>query len=326
VIVDCALYEGGVRRTGRLDIADAPTTMGEEGSFVWLGLYEPTTEEFSEVRRHFSLHELAVEDALSAHQRPKLEMYDESVFVVVKTARYLDAEECIEFGEILVFIGEGFLVHVRHGEATPLTPARRSIESRPDLLACGPSAVLYGILDHVVDSYESVVAGLDNDVHEVELAVFADQADDADEAAERIYFLKREVLELRDALAPLVKPLHDLASVRIEFVHEDTREYFRDVSDHLARMVEEVGRINDLLASVLSANLTRVSVRQNEDMRKISAWAAILAVPTALAGIYGMNFGHMPELDWQLGYPAVLAVMAVICVALHRAFKRSGWL
>jgi len=309
-----------------LEIADAPSTMNEEGSFVWLGLYEPTTEEFAEVRRHFKLHELAVEDALKAHQRPKLEMYDESVFVVVKTARYLDEEECIEFGEILVFIGEGFLVHVRHGEATPLTAVRRSIECRPDLLACGPSAVLYGILDHVVDSYESVVAGLDNDVHEVELSVFADQADDADEAAERIYFLKREVLELRDALAPLVKPLHDLASVRIEFVHEDTREYFRDVSDHLARMVEDVGRINDLLASVLSANLTRVSVRQNEDMRKISAWAAILAVPTALAGIYGMNFGHMPELDWQLGYPAVLAVMAVICVALHRAFKRSGWL
>jgi magnesium transporter len=323
VIVDCALYEHGVRRPGLLAIKDAPTSFADKESFVWLGLFEPTTEEFEEVSRHFGLHELAVEDALTAHQRPKLELYDESVFMVVKTARYLDAEETIEFGEILIFIGDGFIVHVRHGEATPLAGVRQRIEHRPELVACGPSAVLYSVVDAVVDSYEAVVAGLDNDIHEVELDVFSDKADDA---AARIYFLKREVLELRDSLAPLLKPLHDLASSHIEFVHEETQEYFRDVYDHLARMVEEVGRSNDLLGSVLSANLTRVSVRQNEDMRKISAWAAILAVPTALAGIYGMNFTHMPELDWQWGYPLVIVTMGLICGGLYRAFKRTGWL
>jgi magnesium transporter len=323
VIVDCALYENGIRRPGRLDIAEAPGLFHDEESFVWLGLYEPTSEEFDEVHHHFKLHELAVEDAVKAHQRPKLEMYDESVFMVVKTARYLDAEETIEFGEILLFIGGGFIVHVRHGEATPLSGVRKRVDRRPDLVRCGPSAVLYAIVDEVVDSYEAVIAGLDNDIREVELEVFADEAEGA---AERIYFLKREVLELRDALVPLVRPMHDLATMRIEFVHEDTQEYFRDVFDHLLRMVEEVARCNDLLGSVLSANLTRVSVRQNEDMRKISAWAAILAVPTALAGIYGMNFSHMPELDWLWGYPLVLAFMALVCLGLYRAFKRSGWL
>ena len=284
VIVDCALYERGVRRPGRLAISDVPSSLATKDAFVWLGLYEPTPEEFDEVRAQFGLHELAVEDALKAHQRPKLELYDESVFVVVKTARYLDADETVEFGEILLFIGDGFIVHVRHGEATPLGEVRRRLEQRRDLVACGPSAVLYAVVDHVVDSYETVIAGLDNDIREVELAVFEDKASDA---AERIYFLKREMLELRDALAPLVKPLYDLAGSRIEFVHEGTQEYFRDVYDHLARMVEEVGRSNDLLGSVLSANLTRVGVRQNEDMRKISAWAAILAVPTALAACMG---------------------------------------
>jgi magnesium transporter len=324
VIVDCALYEQGVRRPGRLEVSEAPRSFPDCDSFVWLGLYEPTPDEFEDVRHHFGLHELAVEDALTAHQRPKLETYDESVFMVVKTARYLDAKETIELGEILVFIGEGFIVHVRHGEATPLTPVRQRLERRRDLVACGPSAVLYAIVDHVVDSYEAVLAGLENDIREVELSVFTEG--DIDNDAERIYFLKREVLELRDALAPLVKPLHDLSVLPIPFVDDDTREYFRDVYDHLTRMVDVVNRSNDLLGSVLSANLTRVGVRQNEDMRKISAWAAILAVPTALAGIYGMNFDSMPELQWDLGYPLVIGMMAVICLVLHRAFKRSGWL
>ena len=324
MIVDCALYERGVRRPGLLDVSEAARSFGDRESFVWLGMYEPSPEEFDEVRRHFDLHELAVEDALSAHQRPKLEIYDESVFMVVKSARYLDATETIEFGEIVVFIGDGFIVHVRHGEATPLKDVRQRLERRPDLVAFGPSAVLYAIVDQVVDSYEAVLDGLDNDIREVELSVFSEESND--DAAERIYFLKREVLELRDSLAPLQKPLHDLSHVAIPYVAEDTWEYFRDVADHLIRMVEAVNRANDLLASVLSANLTRVGVRQNEDMRKISAWAAILAVPTALAGIYGMNFDSMPELRWRWAYPLVILFMGVICVGLHRAFKRTGWL
>jgi magnesium transporter len=323
VIVDCALYKQGVRRPGTLDLAEVPRCVGEQNAFVWLGLYEPTPEEFADVRDQFKLHHLAVEDALTAHQRPKLELFDESVFVVLKTARYLDAEERVEFGEIQVFVGEGFLVHVRHGEATPLGDVRKRVETQPDLLRCGPSAVLYAIADFVVDSYAPVIAGLDNDVHEVEREVFSEQAENP---VERIYFLKRQTLEVMAALEPLEAPLSDLANHRVEYVADDTQAYFRDVHDHLARVISRVATINDLLNSVLSANLTRVSVRQNEDMRKISAWVAILAVPTAVAGIYGMNFRNMPELNADLGYPIVIAAMALICFVLYRGFKRSGWL
>jgi magnesium transporter len=323
VIIDCAFYEAGLRQPGRLDLADVPTCTRGDDAFVWLGLYEPTPEEFAEVRRQFRLHDLAVEDALVAHQRPKLELYDESVFIVLKTARYLDAEERVEFGEIQIFIGDGFLVHVRHGEATPLGDVRRRVETQPELLRCGPSAVLYAIADFVVDSYAPVIAGLDNDVHEVEREVFSDRVENP---VKRIYFLKRQTLEVMAALEPLAVPLSDLAGSRVAFVAQDTQHYFRDVHDHLVRLISRVATLDDLLNSVLSANLTRVSVRQNEDMRKISAWVAILAVPTAVAGIYGMNFKHMPELDAALGYPIVVALMALVCFLLYRGFKRSGWL
>jgi magnesium transporter len=323
VIVDCALYEQGVRRAGVLDLAEVSRCATGKEAFVWLGLYEPSPDEFEHVRHEFRLHPLAVEDALLAHQRPKLEQYDESVFMVLKTARYLDDEERVEFGEIQIFIGEGFLVHVRHGEATPLRDVRKRVEAHPELLRCGPSAVLYAIADFVVDSYAPVIAGLDNDVHEVEREVFSDRTENP---VERIYFLKRQTLEVIAALEPLEGPLSDLANHRIEFVAEDTQAYFRDVHDHLARAISRVATINDVLNSVLSANLTRVSVRQNEDMRKISAWVAILAVPTAVAGVYGMNFKHMPELNADLGYPIVIVLTAIICFVLYRGFKRSGWL
>jgi magnesium transporter len=322
VIIDCALYEQGQRRPGKLDVADVPDCLADKESFVWLGLFEPTPEEFEQVRQQFGLHELAVEDALRAHQRPKLEQYGDSLFVVLKTARYIDAEERVEFGEIQVFVGEGFLVHVRHGEATPLGGVRRQVEARPDLMACGPSAVLYAIADFVVDSYAPVLIGIDNDVREVESEVFSHAVANP---VERIYFLKRESLQVIAALEPLQGPLAALVD-GVPYIHEGTHEYFRDVHDHLARSLAAINTINDLLNSVLSANLTRVSVRQNEDMRRISAWVAILAVPTAVAGIYGMNFEHMPELEWRYGYPLVLGGMFLICLLLYRAFKRSGWL
>jgi magnesium transporter len=300
-----------------------PAACKRQNAFVWLGLYEPTDEELDVVRREFQLHELAVEDALHAHQRPKLEIYDESVFVVLKTARYVDETESVEVGEINMFVGDGFIVVVRHGEASPLRDVRRRVEARPDLVAWGPGAIAYAIVDKVVDDYAPVQAGIENDIREVEFEVFSE----ADvNPVQRIYLLKREVLELLEATVPLVDPIEQLIRGRYRFVPDELSEYFRDVGDHLLRVVEQVQTFRDLLTSVLEANLTRVSVRQNEDMRKISAWVAIAAVPTAVAGLYGMNFENMPELEWEFGYPVVLGVIAVACVVLHRAFRRSGWL
>jgi magnesium transporter len=324
VIIDCALYEDGQRHGGKLELAEVAAACHRKGAFVWIGLFEPTEEEFDTVRREFGLHELAVEDAINAQQRPKLEIYDDTLFVVLKTARYDEPSETVELGEILIFVGDGFIVHVRHGAASALAGVRARIESRPDLLACGPSAVLHAIVDKVVDDYEPVMEGLENDIREVELQVFSEG--DAENPVQRIYLLKREVLEIHGAVVPLTGPLEVLARGRIPCLHEDIREYFRDVHDHLLRVVEQDATFRDLLTSVLEANLTRVSVRQNEDMRKISAWVAIAAVPTMVAGVYGMNFEHMPELRSAAGYPVVLAIMATACLALYRAFRRSGWL
>jgi magnesium transporter len=323
VIVDSGLYQDGRRVEGRLALEHVPAACQRPDSFVWLGLYEPTEEEFESVRLAFNLHELAVEDAVCAHQRPKLEVYDDSLFLVLKTARYLDAEETVEFGEIQIFIGDHFLVHVRHGEATALSGVRRGVEARDDLLRCGPGAVLHAIVDHVVDDYGPVVVGLDKDIREVELEVFTEGVDNP---VERIYKLKREVLELRQAVLPLEDALDALHTRKYDLIHEDIREYFRDVHDHALKVEEQVNTFSDLLTSVLSANLTRVSVRQNEDMRKISAWVAIAAVPTMVAGIYGMNFEHMPELDWAGAYPTVLGTMGLACGLMYRFFRRSGWL
>ncbi len=323
VIVDCALYEDGQRAAESPSLAQIRDACLQPGAFVWLGLHEPTEAEFADAKRAFGLHELAVEDAIHAHQRPKLEIYDESLFLVLKTARYLDAEESVEFGEILIFLGEGFIVVVRHGEASALGGVRLAVESRPDLLRCGPGAVLHAVVDRVVDDYIPVIAGLERDIREVELEVFSEQAENP---VERIYKLKRQVLELQRAALPLEEGLDSLHDRKFDLVHEDIREYFRDVHDHLLRVLESVGTFSDLLTSILSANLTRVSVRQNEDMRKISAWVAIAAVPTMVAGIYGMNFEHMPELESTAGYPVVLGLMAGACALMYRAFRRSGWL
>jgi len=323
VIVDCAVYQSGYREPGTLGLDQVAAACRRKDAFVWIGLYEPTDEEFDTVAREFGLHELAVEDAVTAHQRPKLEMYDQSLFVVLKTARYVDELEVVQFGEIQIFVGDGFVVHVRHGEASPLAEARRRVEQRPDLLKFGPGAVAHAIVDKVVDDYAPAIAGIENDISEVEYEVFSDSGTNP---VERIYKLKREVLELHGATVPLVEPLDDLTRRSFALVADDLDEYFRDVHDHLLRIVQRVVTDRDLLSSVLEANLTRVSVRQNEDMRKISAWVAIAAVPTMIAALYGMNFEHMPELESTYGYPLVLAFMATVCVLLYWRFRRSGWL
>jgi magnesium transporter len=323
MIVDCAVYDNGTRRDGPLRIEEAYEAGHRDGSFVWIGLYEPTEEEFDAVRREFNLHELAVEDAIHAHQRPKLEVYGDSLFVVLKPARYIDHEEVVELGEILVFVGDSFIVTVRHGEVRELSEIRRKLEGRKDLLECGPGSVLYAILDRVVDDYQPVIEGVQEDIDQVEREVFSTSRRSP---TERIFKLKREVLEFYRAAAPLVDPLDRLAQSDLPEIHETLKPYLRDVYDHQLRVVSQVEGFRELLNSILTANLTQIGVRQNEDMRRISAWVAIIAVPTAIAGIYGMNFENMPELEWELGYPAVLLLILTICTGLYRYFKKVGWL
>jgi magnesium transporter len=320
--MDCAVYEEGRRREGELTIDDAYEAARASGAFVWIGLFEPTEAEFDSVRREFDLHELAVEDAIKAHQRPKVEVYGDSLFVVLKTARWVGEPEFVHFGEVLVFVGDQFVITVRHGE-TELHDVRVAMEGRPEFLRSGPGAALHAVIDRVVDDYEPVVEQLDAEIREVEADVFSPARSNP---AERIYALKRAALSLDRAIVPLVEPTAGLAAGRYGLIPEDLRSYFRDVHDHLARMRGHVGSFRELLNSVLTANLTQASVRQNEDVRKISAWAAIIAVPTLITGIYGMNFEHMPELKWTLGYPAALGLMALVCLTLYRYFHKVGWL
>lgn len=322
MIVDCAAYVDGKRRDGDLSLKQAGEAAGEgDGTFVWVGVFEPSEAEFKAIADEFGLHELAVEDAVRAHQRPKLEAYGETIHMVVKPARYVDPQEVIDVGELSIFVAEGFVITVRHGKGD-LAPVRERLESRPDLLAQGPGAVLYAIVDHVVDRYIEAVQGFDEDVREVELQVFGE----GQNPTERIYKLEREVLEFQAAATPLGEALEELCSGNFPAIPQSLHEYFRDVEDHLRRVITRIESFRQLLDSALEANLTQVSMRQNEDMRKISAWVAIAAVPTMFAGIYGMNFKHMPELRWTFGYPLVLAVIAAICLYLYWRFKRAGWL
>jgi magnesium transporter len=287
-------------------------------------LYEPTLEEFEAARCEFELHTLAVEDAVNAHQRPKIELYDDTLFVVLKTARYDDATETVEFAELQVFVGPSFVVSVRHGVASALAEVRRAIECRPELLRCGPPAVLHAIIDRVVDDYEPVLVGLDKDVREIEVEVFTHEQR-LTNPAERIYKLKREVLDFLRNAKPLVESLQGL-SRQSSRIPDDLMDYFRDVQDHLLRVLARVEDLNVLLSDVLNANLAQVAVRQNDDMRKMSAWLAIGAFPTVVGAIYGMNFQHMPELEHVLGYPVVLTLTALVCFGLYRRFKTAHWL
>jgi magnesium transporter len=329
-IVDCAVYRDGERQP---DVADWPTaldTVEAHGTgFAWIGLYEPTEEQFQGIAERLALHPLSVEDAVHAHQRPKLDSYEDLLFAVVKTVHYDDrlpggAAEVVETGEVMIFVGPTFAITVRHGEHGGLREVRSRLESEPELLALGPSAVLHAVLDAAVDSYAVVTKALQEDIDEAETAVFADH--DRIKDSNVIYILKREVLAMRRAAAPLSPVLRQLSRHRLALIDESVRDYFRDVDDHLNEVVDQVNSFDDLLTTLVAANLARVSVVQNEDMRKISAWVAIAAVPTMVAGIYGMNFDHMPELHWEFGYPLVIAVMGSACGLLYRAFKRNRWL
>ncbi|MCX5608843.1 MULTISPECIES: magnesium and cobalt transport protein CorA [unclassified Streptomyces] len=327
VIVDCAIYRNGRRTEGPADFSDALDEARATGdAFLWVGMHEPSEEEFEHVRTEFALHPLAVEDALTAHQRPKLEVYDDSLFVVLKPVVYDEVTDSVTAGELMVFIGDSFVVTVRHGEGAALAAVRRRLEHEPNVLRHGPTAVLYAVSDAVVDHYIDVAAELQSDLEELEAEVFAPNASDTKNTASRIYGFKRQVLEFRRATSPLLQPMDRLAFGKVPFVHEHSQPFFRDVADHLTKANEYVEGLDRLLSDALAAHLAQMGVRQNDDMRKISAWAAMAAVPTMVAGIYGMNFDHMPELKWGLGYPGVVLVMVGACLGLHRMFKRRGWL
>ncbi|MGW2722265.1 magnesium and cobalt transport protein CorA [Streptomyces sp. NPDC001492] len=330
-VVNCVTYRDGARVPGGSDLVDAVERVRKHGDgFVWLGLHEPTDQEFAGIAELFDLHPLAVEDAVEAHQRPKLERYGETLFAVFKTVCYVEHEELtatsevVNTGEIMVFVGGDFVITVRHGMHGSLGPLREELEADPQQLAKGPAAVLHAIADHVVDDYLLVTDSVQADIDQVEMDVFAENGARADPG--RIYQLKRELLELKRAVVPLGRPVEDLATRPIRVVDPEIQAYFRDVLDHLMRAKEQIASFDELLNSILQAHLAQVTVAQNEDMRKITAWAAVIAVPTMVCGVYGMNFDHMPELHWRFGYPLVIGVMAVACLALYRGFRRSGWL
>jgi magnesium transporter len=322
-IIDLAVYKDG-QLEADVSFDQAFEACRAPGTLVWIGLHEATDEEFDAVRREFGLHELAVEDAMKGHQRPKLEVYgDDQLFLVLKTARYFEPD-VLEFGEILIFVGDQYVVSVRHGEASPLHDVRVELEKRPEMLRCGTGSVLHAIVDKVVDDYTPVLANLDVDITELEAQAFGEDAPTG--LTERIYRLKRQVINLHRATAPLQEPLGRLADGRFEVIDERMQPYMRDVYDHLVRGVQTADQYRELLTSILEANLTQVSVRQNEQMRQISAWAAIIAVPTLIAGVYGMNFRNMPELHWRFGYPLAIVVMLGLCFALYGYFRRIDWL
>jgi magnesium transporter len=294
----------------------------EQHGVAWIGLYRPTEEEFAAVDEEFDLHPLAVEDAIKAHQRPKLERYGQTLFVVLRPARYLDESETVEFGEIHAFVGEDFVITVRHGEAPALSEVRRQLEDEPELLRRGPEAILHAIVDRVVDDYAPVVEGLENDIQEIETEVFGGNPD----VSLRIYKLSREVIEFQRAIGPLAGVLEDLIEDERLEIDSEVRRYLRDVRDHALRVTERVEGFRELLNNILDVNLTLVGIRQNDEVKKISAWAAILFAPTLVAGIYGMNFEYMPELGWVFGYPFALTLMVLVSLTLYLIFKRRGWL
>ena len=329
-VVDCAVYLDGRRLPGPWSHADAVGEVrGRGNGFVWIGLFEPDEELLQSVAGTFGLHELAVEDALEAHQRPKLERYEGMLFTVLKTVRYVESEspttanEIVESGEIMAFLGHDFILTVRYGNHTALRQVRAELEAAPERLTAGPSVVLHAITDHVVDDYLAVSDAFEADIDQVEAMVFAPRSP---VGAEQMYLMKREILELRRAVMPLALPLRRLAEGYSDLIPAEVCSYFRDVDDHLRTVADRVANYDDLLTTLVDATVAKISVQQNSDMRKITSWAAILAVPTMGVGIYGMNFDHMPELHWKFGYPIVMVMILAICLVLYRTFRRNHWL
>jgi magnesium transporter len=334
VVVDCGVYVDGRRLPGAYTPADAQAKVGEvqrcgQDAFVWIGLHQPNQRQMQDVADVFGLHPLAVEDAVSAHQRPKLDRYDETLFLVFKTVNYVRhdsvvlAREIVETGEIMLFVGKDFVVTVRHGEHGGLAEVRKRMDADPDHLRLGPYAVMHAIADYVVDHYLEVTNLMETDIDNIEeLAFTPDRKIDV----ESIYQLKREVVELRRSVSPLSLPFQRMQTEHKDLITKEVRRYLRDVADHQSEAADQIAGYDETLSSLVQAALARVGMQQNVDMRKMSAWAGIIAVPTMMAGIYGMNFEWMPILEWRWGYPVVLVVMAGVSVFLYRTFRRRNWL
>ncbi|MEU9235570.1 magnesium and cobalt transport protein CorA [Streptomyces subrutilus] len=329
-VVDCALYENGKRIPGQVNLGRILERIDPEaGRFAWIGLYEPNEAQLQEVAEAFGLHPLAVEDAVHAHQRPKLERYGDMLFLVLKTIVYVDHErvtatsEIVDTGEIMVFAGPGYAITVRHGSAPSLDGVRQQLQEDPRQLGCGPAAVLHAVADMVVDRYLDVADAFAGDVDTLESEVFAP---DLPVDAGRIYQLKRELLEFKRAVMPLAPALQRLSEGSVPQIPKDVATYFRDVADHHHRVSEQILSFDELITGMLGASIAQLGVQQNADMRRISAWAALVAVPTMIVGVYGMNFDHMPELRSPYGYPAVWILIVTVCTFVYRALRRNKWL
>ena len=323
MIVDVALYQDGRRVDGPSDISDLVEVAKRDGGFVWLGLAEPTESEFNMVIGELNFHPLAIEDAINAKQRPKIEDYDGLTFFVIKTVFFDKAKQAITTGELMCFISDHFIVIVRHGEGHPLTTVRHDLEQKPELLKLGPFAVLHAVADRIIDGYINIATALEEEVVGVENKVFSGKRKTF---SQEIYFLKREIIEFKHAIEPLIIPLNKLTSESIPLLPIDIRPFFRDTLDHLTQACDHATGLDSLITSVLQADLAHIQVQQNTDVRRISAWVALASGPTMIAGIYGMNFEHMPELGTKYGYFVILGVMVCLTGFLVRSFRKSGWL
>jgi len=321
-IVNCALYTDG-RRTANIQLKNAGDILKQTEGFVWIGLHEPQEERLQLVQQEFGLHDLAIEDAHRAHQRPKVEIYGNSVFIVLRTAQ-INSEHHIEFGETHFFLGNNFIITVRHGSSISYADVRTRCENTPHLLGKGQGFALYAVMDSIVDQYFPVVHIMEEDLEQLEHKIFKEKP--SRETTEYIYHLKHELLEVKRAIFPLVEICNRLMRFDFNYISEDTRPYFRDIYDHAMRINEMIDNSRELLNTALEANFSLISISQSEVSKKFAGWAAIIGVPTMVAGIYGMNFSDMPELRWHYGYPVVLSVTIGLCVVLYLLFKRSGWL
>ena len=323
MIVDYALYKDGYRYTEPSNLQELISRAKTDGGFVWLGLSEPTQEEFDKVVGDFRFHPLAIEDAINAKQRPKFEEYPGLQFCVLRTAFYDEVKSEVSTGEIFCFIGPHFIVVVRHGDGSALTNTRHILEDNPEQMSKGPYAVLHAIIDHVIDCYIDIAGELEQDVMQVENKVFSGKRQTQ---SQDIYFLKREVIEFRHAIDPLLSPLQKLASEGALHINPTLTPFFRDTLDHLSRASDAAAGLDALLTSALQADLAHIQVQQNSDMRKITSYVALASVPTMVAGIYGMNFEFMPELGWKFGYPLVVGSLVILTGILYRKFKKANWL
>lgn len=323
MLIDAAWYQNGVRKESGKDFRKLLDSARAENGFVWIGLAEPSDSEFHEIADIFNLHPLAVEDAVNAQQRPKLEDFGDQNFLIIKTVFFTDITNDITTGELMLFIGDHFIVIVRHGEGTPLTTVRADLEHRPNFLSLGPWAVVHAVVDRIIDEYTKIATQFDIAIAKLESDVFSDERTTY---SEEIYFLKREIIEYRHAIEPLTVPMQRMISETQAIVPKALVPFFRDINDHLSKACDNSSGLDSLLNAVLQADLAHIQLRQNEDVRKISGWVALTAGPTMLAGIYGMNFEHMPELQWKYGYPLMLVFTFSISGFIYYKLKKSGWL